>query len=418
MKKAFEKGGIGNAYGYMKRYTHLIIVFFLTFCLSCARGREESLNVVMGLAESEWKVMREEIFPLFEQEYGCTITFFQAEAGDWIRKLEAMVKGKNVTIDVFSQDNMQLAPLVKKELVEDLTEYRERIPPEIPSEMKRSGEFLGKTYFFPYRPNAQITYYDEEKFKKYGLEVPRTWDELLHVAKVFKEREMIGKVGLKLWGGNPTSTQLFGMIISAGGDPFTFNDAGCVKTFTFLQNLYPYLSPDSKRAKWDTTITYLSNGSFYLAQNWPFSTNIIVEKYKKKTIQSYHGWRGPAREAHTVGGEVLGIPKGAKKKELALEFILFLESRRVQRILLSKLGWPPARDDVYADISDWRKPYFESVKRALKEGVYRPNVLYWGEFNKYLNEAVTRIVLQGAEVQPVLDEYHEKMEHAIDAYER
>ena len=208
---------------------------------------------------------------------------------------------------------------------------------------------------------------------------------------------------MKLWGGSPTAAQVYEMVISAGAEPFEFNDEGWIKTFSFLQKLYPYLSPDSKKAKWDTTNTYLANGSFYVAQNWPFGVNIIVKDYGKEEIKAYPGWKGPLKEAHTIGGEVLGIPEGAPNKKLALKFILFLESKEIQEILVSQLGWPSVRDDAYGEIERWQKPYFEAVKEALKHGVYRPNVLYWGEFEKFLNEALMRILINKEDVKSVLD---------------
>ncbi|UCG35082.1 MAG: extracellular solute-binding protein [Candidatus Omnitrophota bacterium] len=399
----------------MKRI--ITLLFLLVFICGCRSVGKDVLRVVMGLTEEEWQVMRQDIFPLFEKEHDCRIKAYQVEAQDWVRKLEAMVSANKVTVDVFSQDNMRLYPLVAKKLVEDLTAYVDKIPSQITPSMKEVGVFRTRTYFFPYRPNVQITYYNQKKFNEYNLKPPKTWDELLKVGKRFKEAEGVGRLGLKLWGGSPTVAQVYELIVSAGGEPFEFNDQGCIDTFVFLKKLYPYLSVDSKKAKWDTTNTYLANESFYLAQNWPFGVNIIVKEYGKNEIKAYSGWRGPKREAHTVGGEVLGIPKGAKNKELALKFILFLESREVQEILVSKLGWPLVRQDAYGQIAEWQEPYFEAVEEALKEGVYRPNVLYWGDFEKFLNEAIMRILVNQEEIKPVLNQYHQKMQDVIIAYE-
>jgi len=402
----------------MKKLLLIIIVSFVIFQLfACARKEELVLKVVMGLAENEWQVMRDEIFPDFEKKHNCKIEAYQVEAADWPKKLQAMVGAGKVSVDVFSQDNMRLFALVENNLVEDLSPYKKQIPHQVMAGMKEAGVFGGRVYFFPYRPNVQITYYNRDKFRKYNLQKPKDWNELLKAAKLFKEKEGIGRVGLKLWGDGPTTVQVYEMIVSAGGKPLKFNDEGCIKTFKVLKKLYPYLSPDSKKAKWDTTNTYLANESFYLAQNWPFGINIIVREYGKKDILAYGGWRGPEREAHVIGGEVLGIPRGAKNKDLALKFILFLESREVQEKLVAALGWPSIRSDAYSEVADWQKPYFKATREALECGIYRPNVLYWGEFDKFLNEAVIRIVIKQKAVIPVLDEYHNKMQNIIRAYE-
>ena len=51
------------------------------------------------------------------------------------------------------------------------------------------GTFDGTIYFLPYRPNVQIAYYHITKFAAYGMQPPRTWDELLAVAQHFKSEE-------------------------------------------------------------------------------------------------------------------------------------------------------------------------------------------------------------------------------------
>ncbi len=393
----------------------LFVIFLLsTFLFSsigCAPSKPK-LRVVMGLGEAEWKVMREEIFPPFEEANKIKIEEIQMEAGDLPQVLEAQVTANKVKIDLFAQDNMQLAYLANKELIEDLSIYEKDIPETVIPALVEACKFREKLYFMPYRPNVQITYYNRDKFRKYKLEPPRNWDELFEVAKVFKQSEKVGKILLKAYGGAPTATQLYEWIVSAGGNPLSINDEGCVNTFAYLQNLWPYCSPDSIRAKFDTSNEYLARDSAYLMQNWPFGVRIIIEDYKKEGISTYHGFSGPSREAHVVGGEVLGIPKGAPNKELALQFIKYLQSKKVQEKLVSKLGWPSIRSDAYGTVPDWMKPHFESVNEALKYGVFRKNVSYWNDFVKYINEAFTEIVMQGASVKRILDFYHRQLEAA------
>jgi trehalose transport system substrate-binding protein len=366
----------------------------------------------MGLGEVEWQVMRQQIFPPFEKEHQVKIEAIQMEAADLPQVLEAQVKAGKVKIDLFAQDNMQLSYLVYKGLVEDLSAREKDIPKTIIPALITAGKFKGKLYFLPYRPNVQITYYNRRKFKQYGLTPPRNWDELLKIAKVFKAKERTGKILFKAYGGAPTATQLYEWIVSAGGDPLTINDAGCVKTFTFLQKLWPYTSPDSIRAKFDTSNEYLARESAYLMQNWPFGLRIIIEDYGKKDIATYHGFSGPVREAHVVGGEVFGIPKGTRNKDLAIKFIEYMQSRSVQEKLVSELSWPSIRTDAYGQVTGWQKPHFRSVQEALKHGVFRKNVSYWPDFERYINEAFDEIVVHGKPVKKTLDFYHQRLEQA------
>ena len=390
----------------------VLLALLLSVYLSGCGPPQPKLRVVMSLGEVEWRVMREKIFPPFEKQTGVKIEAVQMEAVDLPQVLEAQVQADRVKIDLFAQDNMQLAYLANKGLIEDLSEHEKEIPKAVVPALIQACKFSEKLYFMPYRPNVQITYYNQEKFKKYGLKPPHNWDELYEVAKVFKQKEKVGKILFKAYGGAPTATQLYEWIVSAGGDPLSINDEGCVKTFAFLQNLWPYLSPDSIRAKFDTSNEYLARDSAYLMQNWPFGIRIIIEEYGKKEISTYHGFSGPVREAHVVGGEVLGIPKGTPRKKLALDFIRYLQSREVQEKLVSRLGWPSIRSDAYGAVPEWMQPHFQSVNEALEYGVFRKNVPYWNDFVKYINEAFLEIVTRGAPVKKTLDFYHNQLEVA------
>jgi trehalose transport system substrate-binding protein len=366
----------------------------------------------MGLSEAEWKVMREEIFPPFEKEHGIKIVPIQMEAGDLPQVLESQVKAGRVKIDLFAQDNMQLSYLVYKDLVEDLSAYEKDIPPTVIFALTYAGKFNDKLYFMPYRPNVQITYYNRDKFKKYGLRPPRNWTELLEVGKVFMAKERVGKILFKAYGGVPTATQLYEWIVSAGGDPLSINDAGCINTFAYLQELRPYFSPDSIRAKYDTSNEYLARNSAYIMQNWPFGVRVLIEDYQKENIGTYHGFSGPVKEAHVIGGEVLGIPKGSPNKTLAIKFIKYMQSKMVQEKLVSKLGWPSIRRDAYGAVPKWMQPHFLSVNEAMSYGVFRRNVPYWDDYVKYINEAFSEVVMRGAPVEETLNYYHDQLEAA------
>jgi trehalose transport system substrate-binding protein len=50
----------------------------------------ETLSMSASLGEHEWKVMREHVFPPFEAREHCRIRAVNIEAGDTLKKLEAM----------------------------------------------------------------------------------------------------------------------------------------------------------------------------------------------------------------------------------------------------------------------------------------------------------------------------------------
>ena len=127
-----------------------------------------TLHVTMALGEEEWEVMRNEVIPGFEEQYGVKVQADQIEATDVIKQLQAMNEAGEMQIDVIAQDANNLSALVYGGLVEDLSDYTDIIPAETMGTMAEAGVFDGKTYFMPYRPNAEINYYNTEMFEKYG----------------------------------------------------------------------------------------------------------------------------------------------------------------------------------------------------------------------------------------------------------
>ena len=367
-----------------------------------ASPAERTLTVTMRLAEAEWQVIRQEVLPSFERACRCRVRAIDVPPEVLTQRLKAMRAAGRMEIDLFAQDNMRLQELVSAGLVETLEDDAHRMDPAILPGLARAGVLQGRRYFLPFRPNVQVAYYNAKKFDAYGLRPPRTWPALMQVAKVFAEKEGVGRVLFQGIGGAPTTTQLYEWIASAGGDPLDFAHPGSVATFRFLRDLAPYLSPDSRRAKWDTTNDALAQDSAYLAQNWSFGVFVLVRDYGKREIRSYSGWAGPAGEAHVIGGDMLGIPVGTSNQDPARQLIHHLQSREVQEILASRLGWPTIRADAAAGADAWLRPHVDAIQEAMRHGVFRANVPYWAEYERIASETVERILWRKEAVDQVL----------------
>ena len=371
------------------------------------------LSVMMGLGEVEWRVMRERIFPPFEAEHGVKIRGIQADAADAVKKVVAMHRAGRMQVDLITQDVLLLQPLVEAGAMADLSAYKAEIPDSALPALTQVGTFNGTTYFLPYRPNVQIAYYHAAKFAAYGVQPPETWDTLLAVARRLRDAEGIGRVLVHGTLDLNTTTQVVEFIWAAGGDPLVFTDPGSVQAFTFLQQLAPYLAPETRRANWNTTNTFLATEAVYLARNWPFGVHLLVQQAGKTQIHAYHGWRGPVREAHVLGGEMIGIPTGAPHQEVALAFMRYLISKPVQETLVSALGWPSFRSDAYGTIAAWQAPYFAAVREALPHALARPHVPYWGEVDRALAGAFQEIVYGGRAVQATLERSQQQLQQAL-----
>ena len=383
----------------------------------CGRQDADALQLVMNLSEEEWAVMRGQVLPAFEAETGIRVRAFQVGSAQLVSQLEALVEAGRAEIDVFAQDNMSLAALVGRGLVHDLSAYVERIPSAVHANLIEAGRFDGQLLFMPFRPNVQIAYYNKEVFARYGLTPPETWDALLLVARTFYEEEGTGRFVFKGYGSAPTATQIYEFVLQAGGDPLSFNDDGCIAAFRFLQELGAYFSPESSRAKWDTMNEILARREGYLGQNWPFGVSVLLQQYGLDFIDTYAGWAGPAGRAHVIGGDVLGIAQNSTRIEDGLAFIAFLQSKEVQSLLVSELGWPSIRDDAYGNVAAWQQLHFEAVQDALLHGVFRQNVAWWPAYQQSVVRAYQEIVGRGADVESTLARFKEELEREKGRFE-
>src|SRR3989441_12562954 len=350
----------------------------LIFSLAMARfSSGETLSIAASLGENEWKVMREHVFPTFEAREHCRIRAVNIEAGDTLKKIEVMHRANRMSIDLLLLDNMNLAPYVEKRLLLDLTTYQALIDPEVDASLVQPLTFHGRLMFFPGRPNVQITYYNTDVFNGSTYTIPETWDELLEVAKRLKAAYKVGKVAMHGTLDTNTTTQVFEFITAAGGEITTLNDPGSVKAFTFLQELYTYLSPETKKANWNTTNKFLSEETLFLARNWPVGMQVIVQQNQKTNIKAYATWAGPAGRATMIGGDVIAIPKRSPNQELALKFAGYLMSREIQTRLVTELGWPPIRSDALGSVPEWQQGLFHAIIDDPPSRRYRPAILGW-----------------------------------------
>jgi len=377
-------------------------------------GGGGSVTFVTSLADEEKQAVGD-LLNNFQTQAGVQVKMVQMESQDVVNQLKAKKQANKIDVDLIAQDNLRLGPLVTGGIVEDLSGEKGRIPDSTIEALLPVTQFDGKSYFLPYRPNVEITYYNSTKFNAYGLKSPETWDDLLATAQALKDKEGVGKVAIQGSAGDPLSVSVFEFIKQAGGDPLVLNDPGSVQAFEFLQKLEPLMTPEYQTAKFDTMNTILSNDTAYLGSNWPFGISVIVDKNGRKDIKAYHGWKGPNKESHVLGGEVLGIPVGAPNKAGALQVADFLMSKDTQSQLLTRLGWPPMRTDAFGSVPDWQQEYFQAVQQALKAVDARPNVAYWEDASRAMNDAFRDIVQQKQPAKDTLDKYAATIQRAKQA---
>ncbi|HWK81544.1 MAG TPA: extracellular solute-binding protein, partial [Thermomicrobiales bacterium] len=212
----------------------------------------KSLKTSIAMAEEEAQVFRDVVVAGFKEATGGDIEIVNIEAADVIRTLQAQKDSGNVQLDLLVQDNNSLAQLVSNELVEKIPEATEIMPPTTIEALKPVLQFDNEYWFLPARPNVQITYYNSTKFSDWGLEPPKTWDELKSVAQSIKEKAGVGQVSIQGVTGGAVGVTVTQFLWQAGGDPLKINTDQGAEAFQLMQDLKPNLTPQYPTATFDT----------------------------------------------------------------------------------------------------------------------------------------------------------------------
>ncbi len=384
----------------------------ITFSINVEDAEVPALQELLRRFEERTR-SRADLEPVsrFRDERGVRVELVRMEADATIERLRREAQENKPRLHLFAQDNLALSQLVDEALVQDLSSVP--VPPPVLGSMV-PPKFGARQFFLPFRPNVRLAYAHKEALTKAGVSPPRSAEEVKTAAQKLKGvAGGVPKVTLSLADGAPAAVTVSEWILSFGGDPLVLNDEGSIQALEFLQQLWRegMLASGSLLAKYDTEVAFLADETSWLAQNWAYTSAELSKKDKLQGFEVYPGWRGPARAAHVIGGDVLGVPRAVtgKEKDAALELAQFLMSREAQELLAERNAWPSIRADAYARVPRALKKTFVAIQEALEDGWYRPSVPYWPEVSSAMNEAIRRTMLGGEPVKPVLAALHAKV---------
>lgn len=375
-------------------------------------GTEITFSI--NLAEEETGPVQE-LLDQFSQQTGAEVSMASITTDDLPDRLQVEVDAGEPSIHLFAVDNLALRALVDRELVQPVGDVN--VPDEVIDSMVPE-QFNGEDYFLPFRPNVQLTYANQERLESVGAEPPTTVDELIEVATQMRDEAGSGKLTLQFAEGGPAGVAVSEWIVMHGGDPLVLNDQGSVDAFTTLQEMWNdgLFAEETMLAKFDTQVDYLVGETAWIAQNWPFTSQVLNEQGLLDRFEVYAGWEGPARGAKVIGGDVLGIPAGVEddRREAAQALAEFLMSQEAQEQLVAENAWPSIRTDALAQVPEEQQETFQAIQDSLEWGWYRPNVPYWPEAQDAMNEAVRRIMTEGEDVQATLDDLNSQIAEAAE----
>lgn len=315
----------------------------------------------------------------YEAKTGIKVEVVEFDYAGLHEKLAQEVVQATGAYDVVMMDDPWLPEFASSGLLvplDDLLAKRGGIDPDFIGSAVNVCKYKGKLYAIPYVGNVQLFVYNKQLFEKYGLPEPKTWNDVLNAAKVIHEKEGIAGYVFRASKGNPIVTNLLPIfwgkgveVVDSEGN-IDIDSPKAVEVFNFILELKKYTPEGTENYNSPEIKAALANKATAMSIVWPgWVPNLDASVWKVIV---------PPGSRPMIGAWLLGIPKSSKNQEAALDFILFVTSKEMQKKLALEVGVPPTRKSVYKDPDVVAKyPWYPVQLDALENSKMRPRLPQW-----------------------------------------
>ena len=283
----------------------------------------------------------------------------------------------------------------------------------------------GSLFGIPFGSETSILGYRQDIFDKHGLQVPRTYDELLDVACKIPELEPgMGGLASRAASGHHAShafllhlAPLGGRIFDDQWNPIVNNEAGVAAA----EALKTIVNCGAEGAK---TFGFAEAGASFLQGNSAMFLDSTVfagqvnnpEKSKVVGKVSWAPHPMGVRRGSQTGGFGIGIPRNAQNKDAAFLLMQWLTSKEADKAI-AIAGGNPSRFSTHSDqaVLDVQ-PHLEVFGKALAfaDPDWRPIIPTWGKINADLGTTLSQVLTEDLDIQTALDGVAERARGIMD----
>ncbi|MFC1521724.1 ABC transporter substrate-binding protein [Elusimicrobiota bacterium] len=271
----------------------------------------------------------------------------------------------------------------------------------LPGDMAGS-RYKGSTYRVPMQTDAGMLYYRKDLLDKAGFKPPKTWEELLKIAKklqkppelwgfVFQGKQYEGVVCdylELLWGNN-------GKWVDEN-DNVHINSPQAIEALSWLADAlhkHKISPPGVSTYEEEEARLLFQEGRAVFMRNWPYAWVLAQGKDspikgKVGIIPMVHGKNG--KSAGTLGGWGVGIAATSKHHDEAWKFIEFASSQESLKTFHFTGGMTPTRKSLFKDPEVLKKsPHYKDLYKVLMVARPRPPVPYYAKISDILQVAIS-----------------------------
>ncbi|WP_416393860.1 MULTISPECIES: ABC transporter substrate-binding protein [unclassified Curtobacterium] len=347
-----------------------------------------------------WTPSAKDQVAAFEKAYPkVKVKLVNAGTGaDQYTKLQNTIKAGSGAPDVAQVEYYALPQFALSDSLLDLSSYGfGDLEDKFAASTWSSVDMDGKIYGLPQDSGPMALFYNKAVFDKYGISVPKTWDEYVAAAKKLHTADPDAYIAADSGDAGFTTS----MIAQAGGTPFTtkgdkvtinLEDAGTKKwTKTWDQLVEQGLL--SKTVGWsDDWYKQLGNGQIatlitgaWMPGNLEASVADASGDWRVAPMPTYDG--GTAQTANN-GGSAEAVMKQSKNPALAAGFLKWLNSSKESTgVFMKSGGFPSTTADLESSAFLDEKPeYFggqqinkvlvDASKSSTNDFTYLPYQVY------------------------------------------
>ncbi|APO76466.1 sugar ABC transporter substrate-binding protein [Rhizobium etli 8C-3] len=345
---------------------------------------------------------------------------------------------KSGVFDIILMDDPWIPFFAENGHLEDLTAFFKKAGMEGPDSdflskslaVCRNPYNTGPYVCLPYVGNAQMFFYDAAKYKEAGVDVPKTWDDVLKASKMLTENGGGRYFGYVFRGGqgNPVVADFMPIFWSYGADMFnsdrtkvtidTPEGAAAMKTFMALRDVSPK-GVESYNA--NEVGTALAAGTAASSINWPNWVATFEDPSQSKMVGKISYSPIPAGTkpgSSEIGHWTMGIMSASKNKQEAFDFMVWATSAEQIKISATR-GNPPVRTSVFTDpelTSQEKFRHYPVLMEAIQASTPRPRHPKWPEIENAFGIELSKAVAGTVTPEEALKNAQEAVSRITNIY--
>ncbi|MGE4454902.1 MAG: sugar ABC transporter substrate-binding protein [Sphaerochaeta sp.] len=341
-----------------KRIIVVALLFAMLVAPVFAQGTKDeagSQEIRVLLANHPYGELLKTKIPEFEAETGIKVNYESLQESQLTNKLTTEFATNSSTVDVFMTRPLQEGLMfIKNGWYESLDNYDFSDYPENSVDIGRKD---GKAYIVPLVTEWQVMYYRKDLFRKAGLSVPTTFEELENAARVLNKD---GIAGIASRGkGAAAVTQLSSYIYNYGGNYLengkaVFDSPEAVEATRFYGRLLGNYGPQGVTSmSWENVMPVFQAGKVAMWTDASVFYGQIVDPAKTEIPAEDIGVaqlpRGPKDDSpFIVVSWGMAMSSASKNKDAAQKFLDWATNKALAKEgMLSNITM--ARDSAWAD---------------------------------------------------------------------